>query len=72
VLEADPTQDSSDAYGRLLRYVEVQGRDVGLAQIRSGSAEASEDYPHVRRLDDYLATQAAAQEPGRGRWSACS
>ena len=66
VLEADPTQDGTDAYGRLLRYVEVDGRDVGLAQIRSGSAQAREDYPPVRRLEDYLHAQATAREQGEG------
>jgi endonuclease YncB( thermonuclease family) len=42
-----------DAYGRLLRFVDVGGRDAGLAQIRAGRAVARFDSrdgydPHPR------------------------
>ena len=35
----DPTQDSRDRYGRLLRYVKRNGRDVGKRQVRKGWAK---------------------------------
>jgi endonuclease YncB( thermonuclease family) len=40
-LISDPTQDSVDYYGRLLRYVEIwsSARDLGQAQIQSGWAK---------------------------------
>lgn len=42
-----------DTYGRLLRFVDVGGRDAGLAQIRAGLAQARYDSrdgydPHPR------------------------
>ena len=37
-LVADPSQDGRDIYGRLLRYVELKGRDVGRQQILKGHA----------------------------------
>lgn len=45
--------DNRDQYGRLLRYVEDQGRDTGLALLRRGLAEARYDSrdgydPHPR------------------------
>ena len=33
----------TDAYGRLLRYVQASGRDTGLALIREGLAKARYD-----------------------------
>ena len=71
VLETDPTQATTDTYGRLLRYVEAGGRDVGLAQIRSGAATAREGIPPVQRIQEYREAQAQAEEYGRGVWSAC-
>lgn len=35
--------EDTDFYGRLLRYVEVDGRDVGLALLRTGLARARYD-----------------------------
>ncbi len=54
-----------DAYDRLLRYVEVDGQDVGLEQITSGYAIAHYDsrtgQPHPRE-DEYRAADDAAQD----------
>jgi len=51
-----------DQYGRLLRYVEVDGTDVGLWLVETGYAEARFDYrtgqPHGRE-DEYIAADAA-------------
>ena len=33
----DRTQDNRDAYDRLLRYVELRGRDIGRRQVRRGT-----------------------------------
>ena len=37
-LVRDRTQDNRDYYGRLLRYVELNGRDLGRKQLRKGWA----------------------------------
>jgi endonuclease YncB( thermonuclease family) len=60
-----------DEYGRLLRYVEVNGTDVGLWLIQNGYAAARYDYrsgqPHDRE-DEYIAADAASADlcPGWG------
>ena len=49
--------DDTDSYDRLLRYVHASGRDIGLALIRRGLAEARYDsldgYDHHPRQDRY-------------------
>ena len=51
LVNPDSVQDV-DAYGRLLRYVDVGGEDVGLAQIRAGARaryDSRDGYdPHPR------------------------
>ena len=56
LVNPDSVQDL-DAYGRLLRFVDVGGRDAGLAQIRSGLGTARYDsrdgYDEHPREDEY-------------------
>jgi endonuclease YncB( thermonuclease family) len=53
-----------DTYGRLLRYVEVDGADVGLDLIERGLAVARYDsrsgQPHDRELTYWVADDASA------------
>lgn len=53
-----------DMYGRLLRYVEVDGRDIGLELIKGGFAVAAYDsrtkYPKHFREDEYIAADEAS------------
>lgn len=53
----------TDSYGRLLRYVELDGEDVGLSLIEQGLAAARYDsrtgQPHPRE-DAYRAADAAS------------
>lgn len=72
VLVSDPTQDNRDRYGRLLRYVQRAGDDVGLAQLRSGHARTFifRDDP-VDRAEDYRAAERRAREAARGSWEQC-
>lgn len=72
VLVSDPTQAARDRYGRLLRYVERRGRDLGLAQVRSGWARAYV-YGGVpfARVEAYRRAEAAASSAGRGAWRFC-
>lgn len=59
-------RDDRDQYGRLLRYVEVDGQDVGLAQINNGYAIARYDsrdgYGAHPRESDYVAADAASDK----------
>jgi endonuclease YncB( thermonuclease family) len=57
-------KDTTDRYGRWLRYVDVNGVDAGLAQITAGLAIARYDsrdgYGWHPREDRYVAAQQAA------------
>jgi endonuclease YncB( thermonuclease family) len=62
-LVASASSDTRDGYGRLLRYVEIDGRDIGLQLITDGWAVAAYDsqstekspYPKHDREDLYRA-----------------
>lgn len=72
VLLSDPTQAASDRYGRLLRYVIRNGRDVGRRQILTGHAEV---YVYrndpFRRTEWYRRAERAAATHHRGLWDRC-
>lgn len=61
---AGPGKDTTDRYGRWLRYVDVNGVDAGLGQITAGLAVARYDsrdgYGWHSREARYIAAQAAA------------
>jgi endonuclease YncB( thermonuclease family) len=61
---AAPGKDTTDRYGRWLRYVDVNGVDAGLGQITAGLAVARYDsrdgYGRHHREARYIAAQAAA------------
>jgi micrococcal nuclease len=67
-LHLDPSQDSTDRYGRQLRYVSVDGIDIGAELIRGGYAyEYTHDIPHARQ-EEYRSLEAQARESGVGLW----
>ena len=57
-------RDNRDAYGRLLRYLDVGGRDAGLELIQAGYAIARYDsrdgYGRHPREDAYVAADAVS------------
>jgi micrococcal nuclease len=71
-LTGDPTQDDRDRYGRLLRYVEAGGRDVGAAVVAAGLADVYvfRGSP-ARRVDRYRRLLAAARDGRRGVFGSC-
>ena len=71
-LISDPSQADRDRYGRLLRYVERRGKDVGRAQVNLGQAKVYV-YNHkpFRRTSNYQRVQRNARQNGRGSWSSC-
>lgn len=71
-LVSDPTQDNTDVYGRVLRYVQAGGRDIGAAQIRSGAAAARDSSNPVTRHASYVGLEGQARDRGRGMWTACA
>ncbi len=68
---ADDTQTDVDKNGRLLRYVEVDGYDVGAKMISEGYAyQYLYRYPYVRHIE-YVQLEKDAKASGKGLWSAC-
>jgi endonuclease YncB( thermonuclease family) len=68
----DRSQDNRDRYGRLLRYVELGGRDVGRTQIRRGWASVYVfQYPFAR-VHSYRQARDQAEHADRGVWKRCA
>jgi micrococcal nuclease len=71
-LEADPRLDDVDDFGRLLRYVHSDGRNVNLELVREGAAAPYFFHGERGRYATELeAAGRAAREAGRGLWGAC-
>ena len=70
-LVSDQTQDDRDVYGRLLRYVQADGGDVGRQLLRQGAARLYDADPPIVRVDEYQAAAAAAHSEWLGLWGAC-
>ena len=72
VVVPDPTQATTDRFGRTLAYVEVAGRDVGHALILAGDAQARDDRPPPVRGASYRVAADTARAAGRGLWVECA
>lgn len=70
VLRADPDEDDRDQHGRPLRYLEVDGRDVGEQLLRAGVARTY--FPSRAKAAAYTTAQAATQAHPAGVWAACT
>jgi micrococcal nuclease len=68
-LEKDVTD--RDAYGRLLRYVYVDGVFVEAELVRGGYGYVYSRQPDVKYLKQLAALEREAKEKRRGLWSAC-
>lgn len=69
-LQRDPAQPDKDQYGRLLRYVFIDGNDFADHMLAGGFARVFVNYP-VARTPQYMATQAQAQADNVGLWKDC-
>jgi len=70
-LIVDGTQDGRDQYGRLLRYVEHGGRDVGKRQVREGWAKSYVYGRPFDRVGSYRKAEEDASRADRGVWGRC-
>ncbi len=69
-LETKPDEDKDD-YGRLLRYVILDGSDIGAEMIEEGYAKSlCFAFPHPR-CEEYDKLEREARELKRGRWGTC-
>jgi len=68
-----PAEDNTDRYGRLLRYVSVNGQDAELELLRQG--HATEHHPRraqpEARTHKYRAAEAGAGRERAGQWRTC-
>lgn len=69
-LEEDPAQPGQDRYGRLLRYVTVDGQDLAHMLLYGGFVWVYTYYP-VSRTPMYEVYQEDAREAERGGWAVC-
>jgi endonuclease YncB( thermonuclease family) len=71
-LTRDPSQDGVDRYGRLLRYVNRKGKDIGKRQIRHGWAHVYiyNNNP-FQRVHHYRKAQGKATRHDDGVWHLC-
>jgi len=71
-VQTDPTQDSTDRFGRTLAYlVRADGWDYSVEVVRAGMALAYiYDGDPVDRYPAIAAAQQEAQNAGRGLWGA--
>jgi micrococcal nuclease len=71
-LEADPTNQNRDRYGRLLRYVYLpDGRMVQAELISGGYGFAYTLFP-FQKTDDFVSREAAAKQANKGLWGNCT
>ena len=71
-IETDYTQDDTDKYGRLLRYVYLDNEDVGYKIISGGYGyEYTYNIPYQKQ-SQYKNAQAEAMENGVGLWTSCA
>lgn len=69
LLERDISE--TDGYGRLLRYVWVEGRMVNALLVRDGFGHATSFPPDVKYLDVLRALDREARAERRGLWGSC-
>lgn len=66
-LEKDVSE--TDKYGRLLRYMWVDGNMVNATLVAMGYAQVATYPPDVKYQQDFLELQRRAQEAGMGLWA---
>ncbi|MEZ5155488.1 MAG: thermonuclease family protein [Solirubrobacterales bacterium] len=67
----DRSQGNRDIYDRLLRYVELKGKDLGRKQVGRGWAETFVYDRPFARLGGYRKKQKRARRQDRGVWGQC-
>ena len=67
-LEADPTGDTVDRYGRLLRYVLLDGENFNARLIREGYGHAIRRFRYSLKAQ-FIRLEDSARKAGRGLWS---
>ena len=69
-VELEKDVSETDQYGRLLRYVWVNGNMVNATLVANGYAQVATYPPDVKYQEEFLRLQRQAQEAGLGLWAA--
>ena len=68
-IESDPTQSDRDKYNRLLRYVYLDGKDIGLDIITNGYGhEYTYNVPYNKQAQ-YKTAESTAEQNNLGLWA---
>lgn len=71
-LEADPTNQNRDRYGRLLRYVYLpDGRLLDQILVEQGYGFAYTSFPFQKKAD-FVAAEKTAKDAAKGLWGNCT
>ena len=70
-VELEKDVSETDAFGRLLRYVWLDGEMVNARLVRDGYAQVATYPPDVKYQQLLLQLQRDAREAGAGLWSSC-
>ncbi|PZC45892.1 MAG: micrococcal nuclease [Chloroflexi bacterium] len=70
-LETDPSQGDKDVFGRLLRYVWLDGTNVAEAMIESGDGEEYTYRTAYRHQKAFQEAEGRAQQAKAGIWGNC-
>jgi len=71
-VEFEKDVSETDKYGRLLRYVYVDGVFVNDYLVREGFAHASSYPPDIKYQEQFTRAEQEAQEFNRGLWEKCT
>ncbi|HYD35770.1 MAG TPA: thermonuclease family protein [Vitreimonas sp.] len=71
VIQLEKDVSESDRYGRLLRYVWLEGTLINKTLVEQGYAYASSYPPDVSRQPELKAAQDTAQKAAMGLWGSC-
>lgn len=72
IIEIEKDISDTDQYGRLLRYVYVDGNFVNRLMVAEGFAYASTFPPDVKYAEEFRTAQHDAEISRRGLWGSCT
>lgn len=70
-VELEKDLSNTDRYGRLLRYVWIDGKMINRELVARGFAVSSSYPPDIKRQDEFRAAEIEARAKKLGLWSAC-
>jgi micrococcal nuclease len=69
-IKDDSTNEDKDKYGRLLRYIYVNGEMLNIKMVQEGCAEYMKEYPIIYAAD-FSEAENQANIAEKGMWGAC-